>query len=152
LSWSHIWKVSFWDLNVENLVHLTWNDPVSLFMDTENSPAAWTCVATFRFLIRELAVVKGNFALIFISRPSDGSLIADAGFRLMSMEISVICFLMPPQSTFRKMLMFQSRHGPCSVPLRHVSVRDKEGLTIFITRVALIQNYGLRFYDCSLMS
>jgi hypothetical protein len=27
LSWSHIWKVSFWDLNVENLVHLTWNDP-----------------------------------------------------------------------------------------------------------------------------
>jgi hypothetical protein len=27
LSWSHIWKVLFWDLNVENLVHLTWNDP-----------------------------------------------------------------------------------------------------------------------------
>jgi hypothetical protein len=30
LSWPHIWKVSFWDLNVENLVHLTWNDPLSL--------------------------------------------------------------------------------------------------------------------------
>jgi hypothetical protein len=27
LSWSHIWKVLFWDLNVENLVYLTWNDP-----------------------------------------------------------------------------------------------------------------------------
>jgi uncharacterized protein YfkK (UPF0435 family) len=26
LSWPHIQKVSFWDLNVENLVHLTWND------------------------------------------------------------------------------------------------------------------------------
>jgi hypothetical protein len=27
LSWPYIWKVSFWDLNAENLVHLTWNDP-----------------------------------------------------------------------------------------------------------------------------
>jgi hypothetical protein len=27
LSWPYIWIVSFWDLNVENLVHLTWNDP-----------------------------------------------------------------------------------------------------------------------------
>jgi hypothetical protein len=26
-NWPHIWKVSFWDLNAENLVHLTWNDP-----------------------------------------------------------------------------------------------------------------------------
>jgi hypothetical protein len=32
LSWSHIWKVSFWDLNVENLVHLTWNDPFAIHL------------------------------------------------------------------------------------------------------------------------
>jgi hypothetical protein len=30
LSWPHIWKVSFWDLNAENLVHLTFNDPYAL--------------------------------------------------------------------------------------------------------------------------
>jgi hypothetical protein len=36
LPWPHIWKVSFWDLNAENLVHLTWNDAYeieSIFMN-----------------------------------------------------------------------------------------------------------------------
>jgi hypothetical protein len=74
---------------------------VSVFMTTENR-TEWTCIATFRFLIIQFTVVKGNFQLIFISRPWDGSLIVNAGFRLMFMQISVICSLTPPQSTFRQ--------------------------------------------------
>jgi hypothetical protein len=45
LSWSHIWKVSLWDLNVENLVHLTWNDPYVLFavdIDTAFVAVRWS--------------------------------------------------------------------------------------------------------------
>jgi hypothetical protein len=30
LSWPHTRKVSFWDLNAENYVQLTWNDPYAL--------------------------------------------------------------------------------------------------------------------------
>jgi hypothetical protein len=33
LSWPHIWKVSLWDLNAENLVHLTWNGPYIICSD-----------------------------------------------------------------------------------------------------------------------
>jgi hypothetical protein len=36
LSWSYIWKVSFWDLNVENLVHWTWNDLYVLYYPNHN--------------------------------------------------------------------------------------------------------------------
>jgi len=74
----------------------------SFFVCNNSEKTVWTCIATFRFLIIQFAVVKGNFQLIFISRPWDGSLIVNAGFRLMRMQIWVICFLILPQSTFRQ--------------------------------------------------
>jgi hypothetical protein len=46
LSWSHIWKVSFWDLNVENLVHLTWNDPQVSLVIRISVPSSWVKMKT----------------------------------------------------------------------------------------------------------
>jgi hypothetical protein len=44
-----MWKVLFWVLNAENLVHLTWNDPYNLRKDFKKGKEIFNVVQFKRY-------------------------------------------------------------------------------------------------------